>query len=136
MRRGGLAALALCALACAPGGLEVRDAVSYPAAEGPGVVYLTVVDGGSGDRLLSAETPAAGQVMLHESVQRGDAVEMRAHGHGFPVPAGGELRLEPGGKHLMLMDLVAPLAAGQDLVLTLHFERAGDRRVVVPVRER
>src|SRR3712207_7876796 len=44
---------------------------------------------------------------------------------GIVVPAGGTIRLEPGGYHLMLGGLRKPMTLGQKVPLTLTFERAG-----------
>ena len=52
---------------------------------------------------------------------------------GFRVPARGALKLEPGGKHLMLIELYRPLGSGESVELTLCFEKAGTRSVSVPV---
>jgi periplasmic copper chaperone A len=49
------------------------------------------------------------------------------------VPAGGKVKLEPGGLHIMLVGLKAPLAAGSSFPLTLKFEKAGELKVEVKV---
>ena len=51
------------------------------------------------------------------------------------LPAGEAVALEPGGYHIMLIDLVAPLVAGDTLEVTLTFERAGEQVVTVTVRD-
>lgn len=51
------------------------------------------------------------------------------------LPAGETVVLEPGGYHVMLLDLVEPLEIGQTIDLTLTFEQAGERTVVAEVRE-
>jgi len=50
------------------------------------------------------------------------------------VPAGTTVTLEPGGLHIMLLDLAAPLTAGQTFDMTLEF--ASGERLVVPVSVR
>ena len=52
------------------------------------------------------------------------------------VPAHGTLKLEPGGDHLMVMGLAAPLRLGTELELTLRFDGAAPLTVTVPVLER
>jgi copper(I)-binding protein len=52
------------------------------------------------------------------------------------VPAGGTAKLAPGGLHIMLFDLAAPLVEGDTLELTLEFEEAGDIEVAAPVERR
>ena len=51
------------------------------------------------------------------------------------IPAGEMVMLKPGGYHVMLIDLVAPLEIGQTFDVTLTFEKAGDVIVPVEVRE-
>ena len=50
------------------------------------------------------------------------------------IPPGIALELEPGGLHVMLMGLQAPLVEGESFALTLTFERAGAVEVTVPIR--
>ena len=52
---------------------------------------------------------------------------------GLDLPAGTAVVLEPGGYHVMLLDLVAPLELGTEISLTLTFEQAGEQTVSVPV---
>ena len=49
------------------------------------------------------------------------------------VPAGETVRLTPGGLHLMLVDVAAPLAAGASVTLSLRFAAAGTLEIEVPV---
>ena len=51
------------------------------------------------------------------------------------IPAGEMVMLMPGGYHVMLIDLVAPLEIGQTFDVVLTFETAGDVTVTVEVRE-
>ncbi|MGA1345546.1 MAG: copper chaperone PCu(A)C, partial [Ilumatobacteraceae bacterium] len=51
------------------------------------------------------------------------------------LPAGETVELKPGGYHVMLIDLAAPLEIGQTFDLTLDFETAPDRVVTVEVRD-
>jgi copper(I)-binding protein len=54
---------------------------------------------------------------------------------GFAIPAGGTLQLAPGGKHVMLIGLTAPLAVGDTVALTLTFTHAGEMAIQAPVVE-
>jgi copper(I)-binding protein len=54
---------------------------------------------------------------------------------GIDVPAKGTVQLEPGGYHIMLIDLVAPLTKGQTFELTLTFQHAGAKTVTATVRD-
>lgn len=70
--------------------------------------------------IVSATSPAAATVQLHEVLVGADGSStMAPKAGGFVVPAGGSLTLAPGGDHLMLMDLVAPVRAGDDVALQL-----------------
>ncbi|MFN8016827.1 MAG: copper chaperone PCu(A)C [Acidimicrobiales bacterium] len=51
------------------------------------------------------------------------------------IPANTKVQLKPGGYHIMLMELAAPLEKGQQIELTLTFEKAGEQTVVATVRE-
>lgn len=91
-----------------------------------GTVYLTVVNPGArSDRLLRVETAAAGRAETHESVEENGVVRMVARPDGFEVPAAGTLALQPGGKHIMLVEPRIPADADGPVALTLHFEHAG-----------
>lgn len=90
--------------------------------------------GGAADRLLSASAVSvAGTVELHTVVKEGDVMRMRAI-PAIEVPAGQSVVLQPGGLHVMLMDLRRPLAPGESVEVTLIFEKAGRRTVNMPVR--
>ena len=127
------ALLAFTSSAAGAAELSVTDAFSRatPGA-GPGVAYLTIHGGDTPDRLVSASTPRSAKVELHTMTMDGDVMRMREV-DALDVPAGGEVKLAPGGMHLMLMGLAAPLKAGDTVPLTLHFDHAGDRVVEVPV---
>ncbi|MBX3631554.1 MAG: copper chaperone PCu(A)C [Simplicispira sp.] len=74
-------------------------------------------------QLLRAETPAAGHAEVHEMKMDGGVMKMRALS-ALDLPAGQAVELKPGGYHIMLMDLKAPLAKGAQLPLTLVFKDA------------
>jgi len=50
------------------------------------------------------------------------------------IPAGETVSLEPGGYHIMLLDLASPLEEGSTVELTLTFENAGELVVTAEVR--
>ncbi len=79
---------------------------------------------GQSDRLISASSPAAGAVELHSHVMEGGIAKMRRV-DAIAVPGGKSVVLKPGGYHLMLTGLKAPLKQGDLLKLTLVFEKAG-----------
>ena len=81
---------------------------------------LTAKDGA---RLVRAESPAAALAEVHEMKMEGDIMKMRAV-PALDLPAGKTVELKPGGYHLMLLDLKAPLAKDTAVPLTLVFQDA------------
>lgn len=91
-----------------------------------GVVYMVITAApGAGDRFLAARSDAAQNVELHTSLHEGGVTKMRRL-DALDVPPGQSAVLQPGGHHLMLLDLEQPLKAGDRLKLTLVFEKAGE----------
>lgn len=72
-------------------------------------------------RLNGVDSDLDGSTELHEMVPGGSGMMMQEREEGFVIPAGGELVLEPGGNHIMLMDLGEPITTGQQITLTLEF---------------
>jgi len=94
--------------------------------------FMKIENKGIADQLLSASSPAAGEVQLHEMAMEGSVMKMRQV-KDIPVPAGGSVELKPGGLHLMLMNIKAPLAAGESVLVKLKFAKAGEVEVKMPV---
>jgi copper(I)-binding protein len=88
--------------------------------------------GASVDQLLSASSPAAGEVQLHEMAMEGNVMKMRQV-RDIAVPAGGVVELKPGGYHLMFISLKGPFAAGETVPVKLKFAKAGELEVKMPV---
>ena len=87
----------------------------------------------SGGKLVSASSPVAGVVEVHEMVMDGNVMKMRAV-TGLELPAGKAVELKPGGYHVMLMDLKQELKAGDSVPLTLVIEGAGGKRETLEVK--
>lgn len=99
----------------------------------PGAAYFTVRNlGDEADRLTGLSSPVSAMPMLHETTLS-EGVSRMAHVEAAEIPAGGELTLEPGGMHVMLMELTTPLKEGATFPLTLTFEAGGEITVEVPV---
>jgi copper(I)-binding protein len=114
--------------------LQVRHAWARATPPGAGVaaVYLTIVGGDVADRLTGASTDRAAMTQVHAITEHEGMARMREV-DGVAVPPGATVVFAPGGLHLMLMNLEAPLVAGQRFEVTLAFERAGRREVDVEV---
>ncbi|TFZ02059.1 copper chaperone PCu(A)C [Ramlibacter humi] len=86
--------------------------------------------------LVGVSTPVAGVAEVHEMKMEGDVMRMRAV-QSVPLPANQPFQLKPGGYHLMLQELKAPLAPNTSIPVTLSFRTAkGEARqltVQVPV---
>ena len=118
-------------------GLTLVDPWVKAAEEGMTSAFGTLTNAtGRALQLISASTPSAGMVELHETMGDGSGgMSMREKEGGFPVPDGGELVLEPGGNHLMLMDLAAPLQPGDEVELTLQCEDGTELVVTATVKD-
>ena len=106
---------------------------STSAAQTTGAVYFEV-ESSADDTLLTASVPAsiAAGAGLHEQVTNDDgSMVMRELGDGLVLEAGESTSFEPGGLHVMLVELAAPLEVGQTFDLTLDFADADP--IVVPV---
>ena len=88
--------------------------------------------GGPADQLISASSPVAGEVQLHEMAMEGNVMKMRQV-KDIAVPAGGSVELKPGGLHLMFINIKAPLSAGETVPVKLKFAKAGEVEVSMPV---
>ena len=84
-------------------------------------------------RVLQVQSPVAGVVEIHEMKMEGDVMRMRAV-PALALPAGQAVELKPGGYHVMLMDLKAPVKAGDVVPLTLTVEGRDGKRSVVEVK--
>lgn len=105
-----------------PGGLDRTSA------------YLTLRNAGTaGHALVKASSPAARITELHTVANEGGVLKMRPVPK-IDIPAGGETRLQPGGLHVMLIGLKAPLKEGGMVSVTLGFEDGSQKTVEAPVK--
>ena len=159
MRRAGFAAAAALTLvfgACGDDAAANQSTVTVSgvwartsaATQTAGVVYFAVTGGDSGDALIGASVPSeiAVSAEIHETVlvesttmsmggtTMGGGMTMRPVA-AVHIGAGETVSFEPGGYHVMLMGLTAPLVAGQTFEVTLVFEHAGAVVVTAEVRD-
>ena len=89
--------------------------------------------------LFKVESPAADTVEIHMMSMKEGVMEMRMM-ENLPLPAGKMVRLEPGGFHLMLIDLKQPLRAGETVRFLLHVKddqgKTSQIEVSAPVKRR
>ena len=121
-----------------PGKITIVDARSRPSpmSAANGAAYMVVLNGLDADvQLVSAESDISEVVETHETVNDEGVMRMIPMPDGYPVPAGGMVELKPGGKHIMLINLVAPLETGQEFDLTVNFDNGESMTITVPVVE-
>ena len=130
----GVAAALFAASACAPG--EPSITIEQPELRASlgdtptAAAYLTLRNsGGAADKLVGAECDCAAMVMAHETGTAGGVARM-AHEPAVTAPARGTVVFQPGGRHLMLTGLKAPIRAGDKVTITLRFETSGAIPVV------
>lgn len=123
--------------AASDGALTVTDPWVKASEEGMTACFGTLTNGTAQDLVLSgARTAASSLVELHETTADGSGgMSMQEKEGGFPLPAGSELVLEPGGNHLMLMDLTAALRPGDEVELILDFEDGTEHPFTATVKD-
>ena len=102
-----------------------------PGARTGGAYFEIENRGGDSDRLLRVSTPAAAAAEIHSMTMDGGVMKMRAAA-ALDVPPHATTVLSPKSYHVMLLDLMGPLVAGETIPLTLTFEKAGV--IEVPLR--
>jgi hypothetical protein len=99
-----------------------------------GAVYFNVKNNSrTEDRLIGATTPSAAKTELHTHARVGEVMRMQRI-DSLAIPAGTEVKLAPGGHHVMYFGLKSPLPVDSRFPLTLEFEKAGKVEVEVEVR--
>src|SRR3954447_13166313 len=97
--------------------------------------YLTIQNTGSTpDRLIGASAEVADRVQIHEMAMTNGVMTMRPLEKGVAIEPKSTVKLAPGGLHLMLLDLKSPLKQGDQLPVTLQFERAGKVKLSLDVQ--
>ncbi|HWA63153.1 MAG TPA: copper chaperone PCu(A)C [Caulobacteraceae bacterium] len=130
------AAVAATAALAASSSLMAGDAWARPTPPGAatGGVYLTVMNHGhTADALVSVSSPAADKAEFHSMTMTGGVMSMRPITAPIPLPPGGVIRFAPGGQHIMLIGLKAPLKEGGRVPLTLTFQKGGKLTVEAKV---
>ncbi|MDO3703112.1 copper chaperone PCu(A)C [Micromonospora sp. C28SCA-DRY-2] len=105
----------------AAGVLGVRDPWVKAADTGMTAAFGTLVNDGVTDVTITAAATDVSPMELHEMTMKDGRMVMRAKPGGIVVRAKSSHVLEPGGDHLMLMDLTRPVRAGDELTFTLTF---------------
>lgn len=110
------------------GDIEIGHPLSRATLPGAKVAagYATLKNNGTEpDRLIGVSAEIAGKGEVHEMAVTDGVMTMRPLKDGLEIPAGAEVKLEPGSYHIMFMDLKAPAVEGEKFKGSLTFERAG-----------
>ena len=116
--------------------LEITNVWARPGrVDGVSAIYMNILNGFSeSDTLISLSSPITDMVEVHETYEEEDGMMgMRSAGT-IVAPAKSTLLLEPGGLHVMLMQLNRELTEGDSLELTVEFAKAGEITMIVPVQ--
>ncbi len=106
--------------------------------EGSGIVYMVIRNNGdTADKLVAAKSDVSEVAELHDHQMDDNGVmRMRPVPEGYiEIPAQGSVELKSGGLHVMLINLIEPLKAGEMFPLTLKFEKFGEVVINVPVTD-
>ena len=119
------------------GDITVTDVWMRQPAEGQTrtATYGTITNNGDTDvTLVAASVPFDATVEIHETIMGDDgAMQMQEVPEGFVVPAGGSFTLEPGGPHIMLID-IDPADVMGTIDVTMMFDDGTEVTVGAPVR--
>lgn len=119
------------------GGITISGAWARPGFSGANsAVYLIIQNSGEqADALLSAEANVSQLVQLHQSMMDDSGTMSMHEQERIDVPAKDQIAFQPGGLHVMLINLTGDLNPGDRFNLTLNFQGAGQVPVDVEVRE-
>jgi hypothetical protein len=137
MKRALLASALFALAACGQNGepdIQPGNAWARPTrGDAPGAVYVAINNKGSADdRLVGVFTDRAAMAMVHQTELVDGVARMRMAGE-INIPAGQRIEMVPGGTHIMLQGLRAPLKTGDSFDLVLKFRQSGDKTVMVDV---
>ena len=92
--------------------------------------YVSIMNHGKmADRLLGATSNLARKTELHQMEMDNGVMKMRPVEGGIDLPAGKTIHLAPGGYHVMLIGLNAPLTVDSIFEITLVFQNAGEKTI-------
>ena len=115
--------------------IEQAWARATPGKAPNGAAYFTLrAEGETPDRLVAAASPVAERAELHTHLMEDGVMKMRAI-KAVEITPGSPTVFQPGGHHVMLMGLKAPLVEGERFPLTLTFERAGPVEIEVEIEK-
>jgi len=111
---------------CSQAQLEISDSwVRSSEMSGSGGMtgmFMQISNPGSESITLVGGSSDAGMVEIHETVMGDDGMQMQEIDAGIEIAAGSSVILQPGGLHVMLMNLSEGVAAGDEITVDLEFD--------------
>ncbi len=96
-------------------------------------LFMTIVNkSDKQDTLISVKTDIAKMVMIHKTVEENGIMKMK-HVDSLPIPPHSEVKLKPGGLHIMIMGLKRPIKEGEKIKINLFFKNSGNIEILAPV---
>ncbi|MCX7796992.1 MAG: copper chaperone PCu(A)C [Melioribacter sp.] len=117
--------------------ITIKDSWARPASKGRNsAAYFTIINKNSfGDSLVQAISNIAEKVEIHETFKtENDMMGMRAIKF-ISIPANSEVKLKPGGLHIMLIGLKKNITEKDSVNLKLKFKRAKEIDIKIPVKD-
>ena len=98
------------------------------------IVYFTIRNTGQTRiDLIGVRSDLASIEILHKTTTDAQGAPRMSAKPDLKIDPGGAVKLEPGGLHVMLIDLESPLIEGETLPLRLKFYDGDDLTVDVPI---
>jgi copper(I)-binding protein len=131
----GAALAAVFASQAFAGDIMIKDPYARASNMMAGAAFMGLMNHGTeDDRLIGARSDVSQRVELHTHLEDANGVmRMVEVKDGIAVPAGGMAMLQRGGDHVMFMGLNRELAHGDEVTVTLVFEKAGEIEITIPV---
>jgi copper(I)-binding protein len=118
------------------GSLQITQpwARATPKGADSGAAYMTVTNGGTRvERLSCVSSDASAKCQIHEMTMDNGVMKMRPVEGGLAIKPGETVTLKPGGFHMMLVNLKAPLQQGKTIEAMLKVDDGRTVEVEFPV---
>jgi copper(I)-binding protein len=116
------------------GDIEIIDPYARETVNEVAAVYMTLQSVGLEDTLVSVRASVGSMWQIHETIEEGGSGRMQEVEGGLLIASGDHVHMQPGGYHVMLMGLTAPLEPGDEFDLELTFASGETASIAVPVR--
>ncbi|GAA3469352.1 copper chaperone PCu(A)C [Nonomuraea roseola] len=114
------------AASAATGAVSITDPWVKTAKKGMSAAFGTLVNNSDAEvTVVSGSSPLSPKIELHEVVESGGKMVMRPKEGGFVIPPRGTHELQPGGDHIMLMDVAQEVKPGAEIAFTLTLKDGG-----------